>query len=88
MLSEPDCWEPEDYRVLGRMLRLNPDYILPHKRSLATEREEYFGEIRHSSDLFLDPDIGIETGRRKVDKQHIRPPRSFRAFLMWALVAS
>jgi hypothetical protein len=36
------------------------------------QRAKYFEEISHNGDVFLDPDIGVATGR--VRPTHISPP--------------
>jgi hypothetical protein len=73
MLSDPDDWKPPDWPIFATMLRLEPRYILRHKHHLRDDRQDYFREITHSADLFLDPDTGIDTSQGKKPDQYIRP---------------
>ncbi|PYV23899.1 MAG: hypothetical protein DMG27_14375 [Acidobacteria bacterium] len=38
-----------------------------------TSRKQYFDEIKHMGDLFLDPDTGIATEKVKNISQYVRP---------------
>lgn len=62
MASDLPTWKPEDFEVFARLLRINSRQIIGHEVTLK-ERGKYFDEIRHADDVFLDPDIGIATGR-------------------------
>ena len=65
-------WRPEDVAAFARLLRVNESQVISHKAGL-TDRRKYFSEIEHSGDLFLDPDVGIATGRVKNMSQYITP---------------
>ena len=54
------------------LLRIKPDQVIAHRKSLARERESYLGEIEHRGDIFLDPDTGIATSKCKQIKKYIR----------------
>jgi hypothetical protein len=62
MASDLPAWKPEDFEVFARLLRINLRQIIRHEVTLK-DRRKYFDEIRHADDVFLDPDIGIATGR-------------------------
>ena len=68
MLTDPDAWMLDDYRLYARLLNLPGDKVLVHSRSLR-DRGAYFGEIMHAGDIFLDPDVGIAThGVRRLEQ--------------------
>ena len=69
--DEPD-WTPPDRQLFATLLRITPEQIIRHHTHLATDRATYFREITHSTDLFLDPDTGIATGRVKNASQYLR----------------
>lgn len=71
MASDWPNWKPEDVLLYTCLLRIDKAQLIPHTVCLAS-REQYFGEIKHTGDLFLDPDVGIATGKRK-DPQHVIP---------------
>ena len=70
MATDLPRWKPEDFSLYARLLRIEPCGILKHSIPLSV-REAYFGEIRHSGDIFLDPDTGVATG--KCSAKHISP---------------
>src|SRR3990172_6412099 len=70
MASDLADWKPEDFALFAKLLRVDQGQLISHKQSLA-DREAYFDEIKHSGDLFLDPDTGIATGRPS--KEHLAP---------------
>lgn len=73
MVSDPSGWTPRDQEAFARVLRVSVSELIQHHASL-DDREAYFAEISHSGDLFLDPDIGIATGKRVKDrKQYVLP---------------
>jgi hypothetical protein len=73
MVSDPRGWTRRDQEVFARVLRVSVSELIQHHASL-NDREAYFGEISHSGDLFLDPDIGIAIGKRvKNRKQYVLP---------------
>ena len=45
---------------------------LKHTRKLAWEREEYFNEVVHAGDLFVDPDTGITLRSRGSIQRYIK----------------
>lgn len=73
MASDACEWAPDDWDLFRKLLRLAPEQLLKHRFSLVTQRLDYFREIKHSSDLFLDPDTGIATGRVGRASRYVRP---------------
>ena len=59
MLTDPENWDASDFRLYADLLQIRPSQILQHERKLRGEREQYFAEVTHAGDLFLDPDTGI-----------------------------
>src|SRR5712692_6397133 len=72
MASDLDAWKPEDFSLLARLLRIDPSRIISHRFGLA-DRKQYFTEIAHTGDLFLDPDTGVATGKVKKFERYITP---------------
>jgi hypothetical protein len=67
-------WGPEDLALYARLLRIRRRQILHHRCSLNARRTDYFAEISHAGDLFLDPDTGIRTrGCRQPDDKYVKP---------------
>jgi hypothetical protein len=64
-------WEPQDFDLYARLLKVKLRQVLLHTRGIDDNRDQYFGEISHAGDLFIDPDTGVTTGR--VTTKHIRP---------------
>jgi hypothetical protein len=60
MLTDPENWRTSDFRLYADLLQITEDQILRHERKLQKERAQYFAEITHTGDLFLDPDTGID----------------------------
>jgi hypothetical protein len=77
MASDLVSWRREDFRIFARLLHVWPTQIVQHVENLQ-KRSMYFAEISHQGDLFLDPDIGIATGR--VKSEHVSPTE-IRTFL-------
>lgn len=67
----PD-WREDDFALFARLLRVPRDRILTH-RFPARERQRYFGEIKHKGDIFLDPDVGVATGRVRIRERYVYP---------------
>lgn len=65
MASDLADWKPDDFAILAKLLRIDLSQIISHNHSL-DNRGAYFHEIKHRGDLFLDPDIGVATGRLSV----------------------
>ncbi|MGA3204612.1 MAG: hypothetical protein ABSF12_19140 [Bryobacteraceae bacterium] len=61
MASDWPDWQPDDVALFTRLLRVQ-EY-----------RKQYFDEIAHRGDLFLDPDTGIATGKVKNRNQYVMP---------------
>jgi len=59
MLTDPKDWRESDFQLYADLLQIRRGQILQHKRKLKEEREQYFTEVTHTGDLFLDPDTGI-----------------------------
>ena len=72
MASDGTLWTPHDYELFARLLRVTDAQILRHGRSLAG-RTEYFAEIEHTGDLFVDPDTGIDTGGCSPADKYVTP---------------
>jgi len=71
MASDLVAWQAADFSLFARLLRIDAYQIIRHDCGLG-DRVRYFAEIRHSGDLFLDPDTGVLTGRRP-SKRHVGP---------------
>jgi hypothetical protein len=61
MATDPEEWTEADFRLYARLLRVEPRQIIRDERALAS-RKNYFAELSHDGDLFLDPDTGIGSG--------------------------
>jgi len=72
MASDWPAWQPEDVSLFSRLLKIDESQLIKHSVGLAT-REPYFDDIQHTGDVFLDPDIGVATGRVKNVNQYVRP---------------
>jgi len=72
MASDGDAWQPEDFSVLARLLRIDRSRLISHHVGLSS-REQYFEEIAHRGDLFVDPDTGVATGKVKKLESYIKP---------------
>jgi hypothetical protein len=72
MASDRSAWQPEDDLLFAWLLRIDKSQLIQHSVDL-TSREQYFDEIKHMGDLFLDPDTGIATGKVKNISQYVRP---------------
>ncbi|MGD1021021.1 MAG: hypothetical protein ABSA12_17075 [Verrucomicrobiia bacterium] len=72
MATDLPDWQPQDFSLLAKLLRVNPNQIIQHEHGLR-ERSKYFGELSHAGDLFLDPDTGIATGSVTNLAQYVRP---------------
>ena len=72
MASDRALWTPHDYELFARLLRVTDAQILRHGRALAG-RTEYFAEIEHTGDLFVDPDTGIDTGGCSPADKYVTP---------------
>lgn len=75
MVSDHTDWQPEDFALFVRLLRVEQRQLISHKFPLA-DRIAYFREIGHTGDLFLDPDTGIATGRPSIE--HVAPSEAAR----------
>lgn len=71
MLTDCEVWQPDDHELYASLLRVDQSQIVEHERLFTVERSDYFREIQHQGDLFLDPDTGIATGRHTL--KHVRP---------------
>ena len=71
MASDWSNWEPEDISLYARLLRIDKSQLIPHTVYLLS-REQYFDEIKHAGDLFLDPNVGVATGK-ETGVEHVRP---------------
>jgi len=72
MLTDPEDWHTSDFRLYADLLQIRPIQILQHKRKLRGERDQYFAEITHTGDLFLDPDTGIDLRHASHAEKYIR----------------
>ena len=66
-------WNEADFSLFARLLRIKRSQIIPHEVSLLS-RPQYFAEITHGGDIFLDPDTGIATSRSSQIAKYVRPP--------------
>ncbi|MDR7419361.1 MAG: hypothetical protein QN178_10680 [Armatimonadota bacterium] len=72
MASDQHDWQPQDFSLFARLLRIDRARLVPHQFDLS-RRKEYFEEITHVGDLFVDPDTGVATSRVKELKRYIKP---------------
>jgi hypothetical protein len=72
MASDLRDWQPQDFSLFAKLLRVNPNQVIKHQCSLR-ERSKYFAELSHVGDVFLDPDTGIATGPVADLTQYVRP---------------
>ena len=72
MASDQTHWTKADYEVFGRLLRIKDSQFISHTYTL-DNRQQYFSEINHFGDIFLDPDTGIATGRVAGINKYIKP---------------
>ena len=72
MASDGALWTPHDHELFARLLRVTDAQILRHGQALAA-RTEYFAEIEHTGDLFVDPDTGIDTGGCSPADKYVTP---------------
>lgn len=77
MASDADSWKPADWSLFSSLLRVKSAQIIRHNASLDGDRHAYFGEVVSTGDLFLDPDIGIQTGTVKDKRQYLKPSELF-----------
>lgn len=80
MATDARSWTTTDRQLYATLLRIAPAQVLQHQARLSTDRQGYFGEITHATDLFLDPDIGIAT-RGVRDASHHLTPDEFHGLL-------
>src|SRR5213080_2708458 len=71
MASDLASWRDADYDIFADLLRVPRRRIICHSLNL-TSRDQYFAEIRHGGDLFLDPDTGIATGKVARPEQYVQ----------------
>ena len=70
MITDKQPWIEKELSTYSRLLNLwDIHLILPSTQVFAGDRMEYFKNIEHRGDLFLDPDTGITTG--KTTRKHI-----------------
>jgi hypothetical protein len=69
MMSDATLWDEPAVEAYSRLLRIVPDQVVRHHVRIAARRQ-YFDEITHEGDLFLDPDTGVlpRSGGNGVDK--------------------
>jgi hypothetical protein len=74
MASDQAQWVETDFAIYRHLLWVNENQLIRHQSTLA-DRQRYFLEIRHTGDLFLDPDTGISTGwvKKKIENKYIKP---------------
>jgi hypothetical protein len=72
MATDLDQWIDGDFVLFARLLRINRQQIIDHQASLIS-RSEYFAEITHRGDLFLDPDTGIRTSGSPNPNKYVTP---------------
>jgi len=72
MATDRERWHEADFSLFARLLRIGPDRIIRHEASLLA-RPQYFAEIAHGGDIFLDPDTGIATSGSSEAAKYVRP---------------
>jgi hypothetical protein len=72
MASDLASWRATDYALFAELLRVRPEQIIRHRARLTTP-QQYFDEIHHRGDLFVDPDTGIATCRVLDREKYVRP---------------
>jgi hypothetical protein len=70
MASDQEQWAREDWSLFARLLRVQGHQVLRHLHTLR-ERPQYFAEISHRGDLFLDPDTGIRTSAGRNGQKYV-----------------
>lgn len=73
MATDEHPWSPVEINLYAALLQVVPEQIIHHTENLRGNRRAYFDEIRHGGDLFLDPDIGIRTGRSRPLHNYVKP---------------
>jgi hypothetical protein len=73
MASDAPDWTDSDWKLFATLLRIAPTQIIRHRAALSISRSDYFREVSHPTDIFLDPDTGIATGRIANASQYLRP---------------
>ena len=76
MISDIDNWAPEHLSLYAKLLRVKRHQIIEHKAHLGINRKNYFDEIPHFGDLFVDPDTGIMP-RSGGDIRHLKHEELF-----------
>ena len=71
MFSDQSSWAEKEKSIYARLMHVEERQLICHKHDLRN-RCEYFREIEHDGDLFLDPDTGVATGST-FSKKHVRP---------------
>ena len=70
MITDDLPWGDADISLYSRLLNaIGNKRILLSVKSFSGERRNYFTAVRHTGDLFLDPDTGIATGA--ANRQHV-----------------
>jgi hypothetical protein len=72
MASDWVDWRPDDISLFARLLKIRESAVITHTVGL-TNRKGYFAELKHTGDLFFDPDTGIQTTGVKTNPKHIQP---------------
>jgi len=72
MATDREHWSEADFSLFARLLHIERSQIIPHEASLRN-RSQYFGEIKHRGDIFLDPDTGIATSGSSSRMKYVRP---------------
>jgi hypothetical protein len=73
MVTDEGPWSSVEYNLYATLLQVAPEQIIHHAETLRDNRRAYLEEIGHGGDLFLDPDIGVRTGRRTPLHNYIKP---------------
>lgn len=73
MPTDAPDWTPFHRQLYARLLHIQQSQIVLHVHDLSQRRAEYFAEIDHDGDLFLDPDNGIQTSRPNDRAKYITP---------------
>lgn len=73
MATDQPQWDDSDWQVYARLLRVHRRQVLIHQEDVRNP-DAYFAECRTSGDIFLDPDIGVATGKVSPRWRYLQPP--------------
>ena len=77
MATDAAPWDTADSKLYAHLLRMGAKQLVQHHCNLRSERTQYFAESPPSGDVFLDPDIGIDTGHASHGEKYVLPRELF-----------